>query len=44
MSGAQIAAVCNEAALHAARVSRESVGGSDFDYGVDRVSSGKSCF
>eukprot|EP00730_Choanoeca_flexa_P013969 TRINITY_DN5926_c0_g1_i2.p1 TRINITY_DN5926_c0_g1~~TRINITY_DN5926_c0_g1_i2.p1 ORF type:complete len:727 (+),score=125.91 TRINITY_DN5926_c0_g1_i2:44-2224(+) len=40
MSGAQIAAVCNEAALHAARHSRPGIQTADFDYAVDRVASG----
>ncbi|EDQ91446.1 uncharacterized protein MONBRDRAFT_340, partial [Monosiga brevicollis MX1] len=40
MSGAQIASVCNEAALHAARLGRKAVVDADFDYAVDRVSSG----
>ena len=42
MSGAQIAAVCNEAALHAAREARESVMQQDFEYAVDRVVTGAS--
>ena len=40
MSGAQIANVCNEAALYAARNAKESITIADFDYAVDRVIAG----
>lgn len=40
MSGAQIANVCNEAALYAARNGKDSVTLSDFDHAVDRVIAG----
>ncbi|KAK0181008.1 hypothetical protein PV327_003330 [Microctonus hyperodae] len=36
-SGADIANVCNEAALHAARVKKKCVEGSDLSYAIDRV-------
>jgi ATP-dependent Zn protease len=39
-SGAQIASICNEAALYAARLGKTAVELSDFEYGVDRVVSG----
>jgi ATP-dependent Zn protease len=42
MSGAQIAAVCNEAALHAARFNGEAVTEADFEHAIDRVLGGKS--
>lgn len=35
-SGADIANVCNEAALHAARLSKEVVTESDLEYAVER--------
>lgn len=37
MSGADIAAVCNEAALHAARVRKTRIDAADFEHAVDRV-------
>ena len=40
MSGADIANVCNEAALHAARHTHKSVGQQDFDYAIERVVAG----
>lgn len=40
MSGAQIASICNEAALHAARANNQVVQQDDFDYAVDRVVAG----
>ena len=40
MSGAQIANVCNEAALHAARVGQKEVVYGDFEYAIDRVIAG----
>ncbi|CAM9699803.1 unnamed protein product [Lampetra fluviatilis] len=39
-SGADIANVCNEAALHAARENSKSVGVDDFEYAVERVIAG----
>ncbi|XP_054012405.1 paraplegin [Hylaeus anthracinus] len=39
-SGADIANVCNEAALHAARVKKKSVDGSDLLYAIDRTIGG----
>lgn len=40
MSGADIANICNEAALHAARVKKTSIDVADFDYAVERVIAG----
>jgi ATP-dependent Zn protease len=40
MSGAQIANVCNEAALYAAREGKKSISIGDFDHAVDRVLAG----
>ena len=40
MSGAQIAAVCNEAALHAARYNKDTIDREDFEKAVDRVVAG----
>ena len=40
MSGADIANICNEAALHAARVKKTSIEAVDFDYAVERVIAG----
>ncbi len=40
-SGAEIASICNEAALHAARVSHEFVTFEDFEFAIDRVVAGK---
>lgn len=42
MSGAEIANVCNEAALHAARSGSTQVEFTDFQYAVDRVIAGAS--
>eukprot|EP00127_Corallochytrium_limacisporum_P000668 Clim_evm67s22 gene=Clim_evmTU67s22 len=39
-SGADIANVCNEAALHAARLGKEAIDRTDFDYACDRVIAG----
>ena len=41
-SGADIANICNEAALHAAREQRGYIGAEDFDYAVERVVAGKN--
>jgi AFG3 family protein len=38
--GADIANICNEAAIHAARFKRDSVGMQDFEAAVDRVIGG----
>ena len=40
-TGADIANICNEAALHAARVGGTNVKLQDFDYAVERVVAGK---
>ena len=40
-SGADIANICNESALHAAREMKRSVEMADFDYAVERVIAGK---
>ena len=40
-SGAQISAICNEAALHAARENRDSVTSEDLDFATARVVSGR---
>ena len=40
--GADIANICNEAAIHAARQQKTSVTYDDFDYAVERVVAGKS--
>ncbi|XP_072013734.1 mitochondrial inner membrane m-AAA protease component paraplegin-like isoform X2 [Amphiura filiformis] len=40
MSGADIANICNEAALYAAREKRKSITGPDFEYAVERVIAG----
>ncbi|KAI0225000.1 Paraplegin [Lamellibrachia satsuma] len=40
MSGADIANICNEAALHAAREVKHAVEMADFDYAVERVIAG----
>lgn len=40
MSGADIANICNEAALHAARVGKAKVDSPDFEYAVERVVAG----
>lgn len=39
-SGADLANLVNEAALHAARVKRTSVGKTDFEYAIERVIAG----
>lgn len=39
-SGAQIASICNEAALHAARFSKKDINITDFEFAVERVVSG----
>jgi len=41
VAGADIANICNEAALHAARVKTHSVDTTDFEYAVERVTAGK---
>ncbi|EGD80783.1 26S protease regulatory subunit [Salpingoeca rosetta] len=40
LSGAQIASICNEAALYAARYNRDRIGKEDFEQAVDRVLGG----
>ncbi|XP_053401896.1 paraplegin-like [Mercenaria mercenaria] len=40
MSGADIANICNEAAIHAARESQKSVTAKDFEYAVERMIAG----
>lgn len=40
LSGADIANICNEAALHAARFKKKAVQGSDLEYAVERVVGG----
>ncbi|XP_077863533.1 mitochondrial inner membrane m-AAA protease component paraplegin-like [Saccoglossus kowalevskii] len=40
MSGADIANICNEAALHAAREAQKHVTGNDFEYAVERLTAG----
>merc|ERR1711976_945634 len=40
MSGADIANICNEAALHAARIKKPYVDQDDFEYAVERVIAG----
>ncbi|KAJ8303531.1 hypothetical protein KUTeg_019927 [Tegillarca granosa] len=42
MSGADIANLCNEAALHAARYKKDAVGTEDFNYAVERVIAGQA--
>ena len=39
-SGADLANLVNEAALHAARIGRSSVGRGDFEYAIERVIAG----
>ena len=39
-SGADIAAMCNEAALHAAKHGKKRIFIADFDFGLDRVLGG----
>ena len=43
-SGSQIANVCNEAALYAARYNKAGVTRTDFDYALDRVTTGFNLF
>jgi ATP-dependent Zn protease len=43
-SGADIANICNEAALHAARVKKTSIEAVDFDYAVERVIAGNMTY
>lgn len=40
-SGADIANVCNEAAIHAARDGKKIIDASDFEYAAERVIAGK---
>ena len=40
MSGADIANICNEAALHAARDMHNKIDSDDFEYAVERVVAG----
>eukprot|EP00049_Salpingoeca_infusionum_P008008 m.129143 g.129143 ORF g.129143 m.129143 type:complete len:795 (+) comp13886_c0_seq1:188-2572(+) len=40
LSGAQIASICNEAALHAARMAQPAITMDDLEYAVDRVVGG----
>ena len=40
--GADIANICNEAALHAARNSKSSIDRTNFDYAIERVIAGKA--
>ena len=40
-SGADIANICNEAALHAARTKSSAVDTTDFEYAVQRVTAGE---
>lgn len=42
-AGADIANICNEAALHAAREGHKSIDTSNFEYAVERVIAGKRC-
>jgi ATP-dependent Zn protease len=39
--GADLANICNEAALHAARLNEKTVDGKNFDYAVERVIAGE---
>lgn len=39
--GADIANVCNEAALHAARLNRKSIAENNFEYAVERIIAGE---
>lgn len=43
MTGADIANICNEAALHAAREGHTSVHTFSFEYAVERVVAGMTC-
>ena len=40
MSGADIANICNEAALHAARDKKSAITDEDFEYAIERVVAG----
>ena len=40
ISGADLANICNEAALHAARLNETTVDSKNFDYAVERVIAG----
>jgi spastic paraplegia protein 7 len=44
MSGADIANICNEAALHAARYKKKSITRQDFEYAIERVVAGMILF
>ena len=39
-TGADIANICNEAAIHAARDKNKHIIGADFDYAIERVVAG----
>ena len=41
ISGADLANICNEAALHAARLNEKTVDNKNFDYAVERVIAGE---
>ena len=41
LPGADIANICNEAALHAARLNEKTVDQRNFEYAVERVIAGK---
>ena len=41
LTGADIANICNEAALHAARMNEKTVDKRNFEYAVERVIAGK---
>lgn len=41
ISGADLANICNEAALHAARLNETTVDSKNFDYAVERVIAGE---
>lgn len=41
-TGADIANICNEAALHAAREGHESIDTFNFEYAVERVLAGRT--
>ena len=42
LAGADIANICNEAALYAARNDKKVIDTNDFDYAVERVVAGKT--
>ncbi len=44
IQGADIANICNEAALHAARDLKRNIDTEDFEYAVERVVAGMSYF